>query len=336
MDRRTLVVLGTALVTSLPSLGRAQELDTASWERGWIGVRFDLSTVTGPGAGRNPPSSAILITEVYRSGPADLGGLLPGDRVLTVDGRSLPTYDAWMRYLANVAPGQTLRLRLDRNNREQEATIVVGPRPSSMSPESVLDRAARVRERLFRSIDSLLEAVVADGQENGLRFRSGVFPRGLLQADSELVQEGSEEDSLSRFPMAEGQVLNEGGLRPAAADEGPAWSRGSEDSEWPRLLSPYILEGSFILGGARARSLTEELGHYFGVPSGVLLTDVINLSPAWRAGLRPGDVIVSADDRSLATVAELRGVLAGTPVPFELTVIRRGTTRRLWYPRPRQ
>ena len=45
--------------------------------------------------------------------------------------------------------------------------------------------------------------------------------------------------------------------------------------------------------------LTEQLAHYFGVTSGILITNVRPDSPGFRAGLKAGDVIVEMDGMAM-------------------------------------
>jgi C-terminal processing protease CtpA/Prc len=73
-----------------------------------------------------------------------------------------------------------------------------------------------------------------------------------------------------------------------------------------------------LQGGARGRlgvtvqELTPDLAAYFGAADGVLVAAVVENSPAFRAGLKAGDVIASVNGRSVGStndlVRELRGV----------------------------
>jgi len=59
--------------------------------------------------------------------------------------------------------------------------------------------------------------------------------------------------------------------------------------------------------GISVQDLTEQLGEYFGVKEGegVLITEVIEGSPAEEAGLKAGDVILEIDDRKVEDTGEL-------------------------------
>lgn len=69
------------------------------------------------------------------------------------------------------------------------------------------------------------------------------------------------------------------------------------------LLSPNGLFGASLV------SVSEELSRIIKVQKGVLVSSVPEETPAFRAGLRTGDVIVTADDDSVTTVGELRDLV---------------------------
>jgi serine protease DegS len=62
---------------------------------------------------------------------------------------------------------------------------------------------------------------------------------------------------------------------------------------------------------------------------GVVIVELLRGSPADRAGIEPGDVVVGVDGRAVETASQLRNELAGARVGTELrlTVLREG--RRL-------
>jgi C-terminal processing protease CtpA/Prc len=103
----------------------------------------------------------------------------------------------------------------------------------------------------------------------------------------------------------------------------------------PAYPRPFDYRGfSFQFGDGRANlgisgdELTTQLASYFGVKQGkgVLVREVVVGSPAAKAGLKAGDVIVAVDGNSVATVAELRQALEIKPGEekrkLNLTVVR--------------
>lgn len=66
---------------------------------------------------------------------------------------------------------------------------------------------------------------------------------------------------------------------------------------------------SAAVAGARVQRMVDDLRDYFGVRDGLLVLEVLRGTPAQRAGLRGGDVIVKADGRLVASPMALAHVL---------------------------
>jgi S1-C subfamily serine protease len=78
-------------------------------------------------------------------------------------------------------------------------------------------------------------------------------------------------------------------------------------------LSAFVFGGpgrNAPVAGAEMTRLLEDMTEYFGVERGVLVLHVEPGTPAARAGLRAGDVIVRAEDEDLDAVSELRDLIA--------------------------
>ena len=105
------------------------------------------------------------------------------------------------------------------------------------------------------------------------------------------------------------------------------------DSTWPRGLGDGSLGVALALGrnavaGAELADISPGLATYFGTDQGVLVLRVAPNTPAGRAGLQDGDVILGAGDQTIRNVAELRWALSrpgGGDV--ELDVLRQGGRR---------
>lgn len=67
-----------------------------------------------------------------------------------------------------------------------------------------------------------------------------------------------------------------------------------------------------------------QLADFFGVQDGVLVKSVLRNSPAERAGIKAGDVIVKVDNSKVTSTREITGVLRSnrTKSTFTLTVVR--------------
>src|SRR5215471_9340188 len=101
-------------------------------------------------------------------------------------------------------------------------------------------------------------------------------------------------------PMEMDAVLGAQQIRPILP-----WAPAAPD---PHPSLPAMVEEK-LEAGFIARDLTPQLADYFGVKAGMLVTEVAKGSPADKAGLAAGDVVVGADDKELQSVLELRTLI---------------------------
>lgn len=96
-------------------------------------------------------------------------------------------------------------------------------------------------------------------------------------------------------------------------------------SNGPEVFS--LMENRTPMLGINAMDLNGQLGTYFGAPDGegVLVLEVRSGTPAEKAGLKAGDVIVSVDGKSVHTLADLREQLHGKSdqKPVNLGILRK-------------
>jgi len=78
----------------------------------------------------------------------------------------------------------------------------------------------------------------------------------------------------------------------------------------PYTYSFCLFSGSRI--GVRVQDLTEQLGEYFGVEDGegALITEVEEDMPAYKAGLKAGDVIVEVDGEEIDDTEDLMDIIS--------------------------
>ncbi len=103
-----------------------------------------------------------------------------------------------------------------------------------------------------------------------------------------------------------------------------------------KIITKQLIEtGKVTRGwlGVVIQDLNEDLAKSFGLekPEGALVTEVAEDSPAARAGLKSGDVIVEYNGKPVKHVAELRTMVALTPpgTKVKLTVVRHGKRKVL-------
>jgi serine protease Do len=105
---------------------------------------------------------------------------------------------------------------------------------------------------------------------------------------------------------------------------------------------PEVMDARTPTLGINAEDLTGQLGSYFGAPNnaGVLVREVRPGTPAEKAGLKAGDVIVKVEGKEVRTLADLRAQLRdkSDQASVSMQVLRKGSeitvTAPIEKPRP--
>ena len=92
---------------------------------------------------------------------------------------------------------------------------------------------------------------------------------------------------------------------------------------------PDVMDSRTPILGINAEDLTSQLGSYFGAPdgAGILVREVRSGTPAEKAGLKAGDVIVKVEGKQVRTLAELRAQLRekSEKPSVNMSVLRKGS-----------
>jgi S1-C subfamily serine protease len=87
------------------------------------------------------------------------------------------------------------------------------------------------------------------------------------------------------------------------------------------------------IGDIRLAAVTPELARDLSLrdTKGALVWSLYRTASAYRAGLRPGDVIVGLDAKAIDTPAQFQRALADTPIGrvITLAIIREGARREI-------
>jgi serine peptidase DegS len=96
--------------------------------RGWIGiVPADIDLIEARRF--NLPQSGVVIAKLYKESPAALGGMLPRDMILTVNGAAVTSAQDTLTRIATVKPGDKIRVTGIRNDAKFSTEVEVGERP---------------------------------------------------------------------------------------------------------------------------------------------------------------------------------------------------------------
>jgi len=121
--------IGFAIPVSTAKMVLDQIVKSGGVTRGWIGVEAQAITPLVAESFKLGGTRGALIAGVLRGGPADKGGVKPGDVLLEVQGKPVADPAGMLNLIAALAPGQHAKLKLKRQGQDVDATITVGRRP---------------------------------------------------------------------------------------------------------------------------------------------------------------------------------------------------------------
>ncbi|MGQ0560899.1 MAG: PDZ domain-containing protein [Gemmatimonadota bacterium] len=254
----------------------------------YLGIRFDEKVEPEGDTQRE----SITVRNVSKDSPAQKAGMRAGDEILRVNG--MAASNGKFRALAGIlAVGDTVRLRIRRDGRESDVTIIAAPRPAGYGEFS-------------------RELVIAPDSVRHLMLRYLDAARVHL-------------DSL-RLPTIRVPGEFDFGLRVAPKLPDPRL--------WKPDLAPDVVFHSMQLGarsiaGAEFSEMDPALAQYFDGRRGLLTLRVVPETPADRAGLKPGDIVLEAKDRTVQRVSDLRAIVAANPDGMKLDIWRKGQARTL-------
>lgn len=308
---------------ALPGALRAQDDECPCRERpGMIGLSFD----TDP----ENRAEGVRIVEVRRGSPAEEAGLRGGDVVVMLNGRrATETMDALPNQLQ---AGDTVRLRVRGEGGERDVVVVAEPREarrfSIVRPGARIQGMPRIEENV----------IIIDGDSMRLPLEALTFRIDSLRTQLQGMEGGRfrvEMDSLVRmFTDSAGvwtQRLPNVEFRMRAPADGEVRTHVFEPGAFAGGR-PFFMElGRRSAAGAELAEMNEGLSRYFGGQrAGALVIEVSPESPAARAGLEPGDVIVRAAGEAVDGPDDVRDALNDAEAGrVSLEVIRQGRRREL-------
>jgi putative serine protease PepD len=93
----------------------------------WLGVRIDATGAANPNA-----TSGAVVGSVETGGPAESAGLQMGDVVKRLDGQAIDDGTALSTYINSKAPGDKIKVTIDRNGQTQDVEVTLQDRPEQL------------------------------------------------------------------------------------------------------------------------------------------------------------------------------------------------------------
>ncbi len=139
--------------------------------------------------------------------------------------------------------------------------------------------------------------------------------RELGETDFRLNRLRSDNDRVSEELSQVAARLAEVGSLERRKREQTRQARGTGVSETTAVVQVRPLTAGLVgrnfVGGAQFSDLNPRLSEYFGTDRGVLVIDVLRGTPAFNAGLIPGDVVVRVGNNDVESLVEFREELKG-------------------------
>ncbi|MBE2244839.1 MAG: trypsin-like peptidase domain-containing protein [Burkholderiaceae bacterium] len=125
--------IGFAIPVSIARQVMEGLIRDGSVTRGWIGVESrDLTPEIAETVGLSIVQGA-LVTGVLRDGPADAGGVRPGDVVVAIDGKPVASTSQLLVAVAALKPRSEASIGVQRGNQKLTLGIVVAQRPKTIA-----------------------------------------------------------------------------------------------------------------------------------------------------------------------------------------------------------
>lgn len=280
---------------------------------GWLGVKGDsvvqLSDADAGALGLQR-KAGVIVRQVTPESAAAQAGVMLSDIITRVDDFDIAGTADLKALLSSLPAGQAVKLRAIRDHQPVELKAVLGPRPYNepgylTSPfDQTWEPALSERDQLEKRLEELKASFRA--------YQKSAPSRETSEAVRELELEIRQiYDSLRALgPENTGPPPRAG--QPASQAE---YAGGYLTGE--RLTADISFPAGFA-----ARDLTSQLAAILQARGGVLVSNVAKNSPAERAGLKAGDVIVGTQQRALLSAAQLQVLLSSQHGAIALKVVR--------------
>ena len=304
---RWLVAATLLAVTAVPALAAG---------RGWLGVTTQ-STDEDLRRGLDLTRDGLLVNQVSDESPADRAGLRKGDVILTYNSRTVTEPEDLRQLVRDTEPGRSASLGIWRDGSRRTLQVTVGEMPGNEDGDDSFDvptppRAPRAplpprapRESRDSDDGDVHRRVIINGKE---------------------VPEDEIDDTLKDMPM---RIEGMGDLKDLKSFKGMKGMGSWSGPGGSMMFAPMAMGRGRL--GVRVEKLNDDLGQALGAEGdhGVLVVEVLEDTPAQKAGIRAGDVIVRVEGDEVDTPEALVKALARHDGKVDLTVLRRGSQRNV-------
>ena len=308
-----LVLAGLLLAPVLPVVAGDDDDDDGILyvrdDRAYLGVTIEEAWDDDDGGAR--------ITRIIDGSPADDAGLEKGDVIVEFDGRTIRGPRALSKAIERADAGERIEIRVKRDGRVRtfDAELVARGQMNRSYTFSGGQNSQEWAERMEAFGEKWADWGERFGEEWAEKFSDEDFAEQMEELGLEMGELGEELADVRVFGHGQSLVYDDGVAVICEDGDCETISSGSRPK-----LGVYLVE------------TTEELRQHLGGgdDEGVLVSRVVEDSPAEEAGVQVGDLILSLDGSSVKSSRELRRALrdlAGETVDLEIS--RDGRVRRM-------
>ncbi|MBN1829936.1 MAG: DegQ family serine endoprotease [Deltaproteobacteria bacterium] len=200
--------IGFAIPSNMAQDIIAQLKNNGEVTRAWLGVGIQDVTPELKEYYGLKEAKGILVTKVYEGSPADKGGIEVEDVITALNGKPIVTSRELSTTIAGQPVGKELSIRLSRNGKTREATVILAKRQDDESAKkgenrqtaplglSIQKLTPELADRLGydRREQGVVVAEVADGSPaDRAGIRQGDLIKGLNNRRIKLVQDVRDE-----------------------------------------------------------------------------------------------------------------------------------------------
>ena len=255
------------------------------------------------------------VETVEPGSPAERAGVVKGDEIILIGGQNLVGQDIVFTRL--LRPGHRLPIRVRREGETRDVQLLIAERPPALDPGCPFLDA-----RVMAAFGEPFTAVAPPGMGGFVRRAPAPplpgEPPGMIRLRSPRP---------AQAPVAITEPTT--GVVEAAprAPMVPSVTMIAPNADAPIERSVFVVGpavNQLMIAGATIVRPNADLRETFGVKQGVLVLDVARGTPAYKSGLKGGDIILSAGRFTATTPASIqRAMLATDERSVELRIIRK-------------
>ena len=179
---------------------------TGKITRGWLGIAIQEITKELAESFGMKNTNGALVAGVEKNGPADKGGLEPGDVIIKFDGKPIVTSGDLPRAVGATKPGKIAAIEVIRKGSNKTLSVGIGEMPNEAVAEVAPGKPVPPKPEVNRLGLTLKEATPQQkkklGGKNGLVVIEAVGPvaqAGIRRGDVILGLNNTEVQSLEQF-----------------------------------------------------------------------------------------------------------------------------------------